>query len=160
MESFFLVDYDLLLLDEPTNHLDLESTEWLVSFLKNYKGALLVVTHDRYLIRNVGNRFWELNGGSLWDFSGPYDRYQADREIMLKSGLRTRDNLSKEIERLDSVAKRYRLGAGKFIKQAINKRKTKGQTNRTARIDRSPQMKKSEEQNSAYHNQIEPVTQF
>ncbi len=122
--KLFLVDYDLLLLDEPTNHLDLESTEWLVSFLKNYKGALLVVTHDRYLIRNVGNRFWELNGGSLWDFSGPYDRYQADREIMLKSGLRTRDNLSKEIERLDSVAKRYRLwGQEKFIKQAINKEK-------------------------------------
>lgn len=120
--KLFLVDYDLLLLDEPTNHLDLESTEWLVSFLKNYKGALLVVTHDRYLIRNVGNRFWELNGGSLWDFPGPYDRYQADREIMLKSGLRTRDNLSKEIERLDSVAKRYRLwGQEKFIKQAINK---------------------------------------
>jgi len=74
--KLFLVDYDLLLLDEPTNHLDLESTEWLVNFLKNYKGALLVVTHDRYLIRNIGNRFWELNGGSLWDFTGTYDKYQ------------------------------------------------------------------------------------
>jgi len=122
--KLFLVDYDLLLLDEPTNHLDLESTEWLVNFLKNYKGALLVVTHDRYLIRNVGNRFWELNGGSLWDFTGAYDKYQSDREIMVKSGLRTRENLLKEIERLDAVAKRYRLwGQEKFIKQAINKEK-------------------------------------
>ncbi|HDP78936.1 MAG TPA: ATP-binding cassette domain-containing protein [Mesotoga infera] len=122
--KLFLVDYDLLLLDEPTNHLDLESTEWLVNFLKNYNGALLVVTHDRYLIRNIGNRFWELNGGSLWDFAGTYDKYQSDREIMVKSGLRTRENLLKEIERLDAVAKRYRLwGQEKFIKQAINKEK-------------------------------------
>jgi len=122
--KLFLVDYDLLLLDEPTNHLDLESTEWLVNFLRNYKGALLVVTHDRYLIRNIGSRFWELNGGSLWDFTGTYDKYQLDREIMVKSGLRTRENLLKEIERLDAVAKRYRLwGQEKFIKQAINKEK-------------------------------------
>jgi len=122
--KLFLVDYDLLLLDEPTNHLDLESTEWLVNFLKNYNGALLVVTHDRYLIRNIGNRFWELNGGSLWDFTGTYDKCQSDREIMVKSGLRTRENLLKEIERLDAVAKRYRLwGQEKFIKQAINKEK-------------------------------------
>lgn len=120
--KLFLVDHDILLLDEPTNHLDLESTEWLVDFLKSYKGALLVVTHDRYLIRNVGNRFWELNGGSLWDFAGTYDKYQSDREIMVKSGLRTRENLSREIERLDAVAKRYRLwGQEKFIKQAVNK---------------------------------------
>jgi len=120
--KLFLVDHDILLLDEPTNHLDLESTEWLVDFLKSYKGALLVVTHDRYLIRNVGNRFWELNGGSLWDFAGTYEKYQSDREIMVKSGLRTRENLSREIERLDAVAKRYRLwGQEKFIKQAVNK---------------------------------------
>jgi len=120
--KLFLVDHDILLLDEPTNHLDLESTEWLVDFLKSYKGALLVVTHDRYLIRNVGNRFWELNGGSLWDFAGTYDKYQSDREIMVKSGLRTRENLSREIDRLDAVAKRYRLwGQEKFIKQAVNK---------------------------------------
>lgn len=120
--KLFLVDHDILLLDEPTNHLDLESTEWLVDFLKSYKGALLVVTHDRYLIRNVGNRFWELNGGSLWDFAGTYEKYQSDREIMVKSGLRTRENLSREIDRLDAVAKRYRLwGQEKFIKQAVNK---------------------------------------
>ncbi|WP_214078502.1 ribosomal protection-like ABC-F family protein [Mesotoga sp.] len=120
--KLFLVDHDILLLDEPTNHLDLESTEWLVDFLKSYKGALLVITHDRYLIRNVGNRFWELNGGSLWDFAGTYEKYQSDREIMVKSGLRTRENLSREIDRLDAVAKRYRLwGQEKFIKQAVNK---------------------------------------
>jgi len=122
--KLFLVDYDLLLLDEPTNHLDLESTEWLVGFLKSYQGALVVVTHDRYLIRKVGNRFWELNGGSMWDFPGDYDKYLFDREILMKSGTRARENLEKEIERLDAVAKRYRLwGQEKFIKQAINKEK-------------------------------------
>lgn len=120
--KLFLVDYDILLLDEPTNHLDLESVEWLTSFLKSYKGAVVLVTHDRYLIRSIGNRFWELNSQKLWDFRGNFERYSSEREHLLKSGVRTRENLIKERDRLLAVAKRYRnWGEDKFIKQAMSK---------------------------------------
>lgn len=120
--KLFLVDYDILLLDEPTNHLDLESVEWLTSFLKSYKGAIVLVTHDRYLIRSIGNRFWELNSQKLWDFKGNFDKYSSEREILLKSGTRTRENLIKEKEKLLAIAKRYRnWGEDKFVKQAISR---------------------------------------
>ncbi|ACR79865.1 ribosomal protection-like ABC-F family protein [Kosmotoga olearia] len=122
--KLFLVDYDLLLLDEPTNHLDLDSVEWLLSFLKSYRGAIILVSHDRYLIRNVGNRFWEINGGKVWDFSGNFDKYIVERERILKTGIRRRENLEREIKRLEAVAKRYRSwGKEKLIKQAISKEK-------------------------------------
>ena len=91
--KLFLVDYDLLLLDEPTNHLDLESIEWLTGFLESYKGALVLVTHDRYLIRRIGNRFCELNSEKLWDFRGNFETYSAERENLLMSGTRIRGTL-------------------------------------------------------------------
>lgn len=113
-----------MLLDEPTNHLDLDSVEWLLSFLKSYRGAIILVSHDRYLIRNVGNRFWEINGGKVWDFSGNFDKYIVERERILKTGIRRRENLEREIKRLEAVAKRYRSwGKEKLIKQAISKEK-------------------------------------
>lgn len=120
--KLLLVDYDLLILDEPTNHLDIESVQWLTNFIKNYQGAVILVTHDRYLLRKVGNRFWELNAGTLWDFKGDFNLYKEERELLLKSGLRQRANMEKEIDRLIAVAKRYRLwGEDKFIKQAKSK---------------------------------------
>lgn len=120
--KLLLVDYDLLILDEPTNHLDIESVQWLLNFIKNYNGAVILVTHDRYLLRKVGNRFWELNSGSLWDFKGDFELYRKEREVLLKSGLRQRANMEKEIDRLTAIAKRYRIwGEDKFIKQAKSK---------------------------------------
>jgi ATP-binding cassette subfamily F protein 3 len=120
--KLLLVDYDLLILDEPTNHLDIESVQWLLNFIKNYNGAVILVTHDRYLLRKVGNRFWELNSGSLWDFKGDFELYKKEREVLLKSGLRQRANMEKEIDRLTAIAKRYRIwGEDKFIKQAKSK---------------------------------------
>ena len=117
-----LLDYDLLMLDEPTNHLDLKSVDWLISFLNSYRGAVLLVSHDRHLIRNVGNRFWEINSGMLWDFPGSYEHYKAERELYVKSSLKRQEKLTNEIERLQAVAQRYRLWGGeKFIKQARSK---------------------------------------
>lgn len=122
--KLLLLDYDLLLLDEPTNHLDLQSVDWLMSFLKNYNGAVLLVSHDRYLVRNVGNRFWEFNGGEIWDFKGNYSKYLESREIMMKTGERTKENIEKEIKHLEEVSRRYRnWGQEKFIKQAKSKEK-------------------------------------
>lgn len=74
---------DLLLLDEPTNHLDYEAIQWLEGYLKNYRGALMMVTHDRYFLDRVANRVFELSFGKLYEYQGNYEDYllaRAERE--------------------------------------------------------------------------------
>lgn len=74
---------DLLILDEPTNHLDFEMIRWLEQFLANYKGALLLVTHDRYFLDRVISRMVELSHGQLHEYAGNYQEYvrqKAERE--------------------------------------------------------------------------------
>ncbi|MCE4955879.1 ABC-F family ATP-binding cassette domain-containing protein [Macrococcoides caseolyticum] len=70
---------DLLLLDEPTNHLDFESIHWLISFIKQYKKSVLVVTHDRYFLNEVTNRIVELRNGKLFMYKGNYNDYIAHK---------------------------------------------------------------------------------
>lgn len=64
---------DLLILDEPTNHLDFDSIDWLEDYLKNYQGALLIVTHDRYFLDHVANQIYELSFGKLYTYQGNYE---------------------------------------------------------------------------------------
>lgn len=66
---------DLLLLDEPTNHLDYEAIQWLEGYLKQYNGALIMVTHDRYFLDRVTNRIFELSFGKLYEYKGNYEAY-------------------------------------------------------------------------------------
>ncbi|MCU7556275.1 ABC-F family ATP-binding cassette domain-containing protein [Macrococcus capreoli] len=76
---------DLLLLDEPTNHLDFESIHWLISFIKQYKKSVLVVTHDRYFLNEVTNRIVELRNGKLHLYKGNYNDYighKAELEVI------------------------------------------------------------------------------
>ncbi|AYM03237.1 ABC-F family ATP-binding cassette domain-containing protein [Levilactobacillus yiduensis] len=70
---------DLLLLDEPTNHLDFDSIAWLQQYLANYKGALLVVTHDRYFLDQIANQIWELDFGKLYQYPGNYQAYVQEK---------------------------------------------------------------------------------
>ena len=71
---------DLLILDEPTNHLDLETMEWLENYLKTYRGAVLVVSHDRYFLDAVSTRIWELRGKTIKTYRGNYSAYLPQRE--------------------------------------------------------------------------------
>ena len=71
---------DILILDEPTNHLDIETMEWLESYLKTYRGAVLVVSHDRYFLDAVCTRIWELTGMTIEVFKGNYSAYLPQRE--------------------------------------------------------------------------------
>ena len=71
---------DLLILDEPTNHLDLETMDWLETYLKAYRGAVLVVSHDRYFLDAVCTRIWELRGKSIKTYRGNYSAYLPQRE--------------------------------------------------------------------------------
>ncbi|WP_125762678.1 ABC-F family ATP-binding cassette domain-containing protein [Levilactobacillus mulengensis] len=70
---------DLLLLDEPTNHLDFDSIAWLQQYLASYKGALLVVTHDRYFLDQIANQIWELDFGKLYQYPGNYQAYVQEK---------------------------------------------------------------------------------
>ncbi|HRL52349.1 MAG TPA: ABC-F family ATP-binding cassette domain-containing protein, partial [Enterococcus aquimarinus] len=70
---------DLLLLDEPTNHLDYQTIEWLEGYLKQYRGSLVMVTHDRYFLDRVSNRIFELAFGQLHEYKGNYEEYLIAR---------------------------------------------------------------------------------
>lgn len=90
---------DLLLLDEPTNHLDYEAIQWLEGYLKHYRGALLMVTHDRYFLDRVTNRIFELSFGKLHEYQGNYEAYvlqRAERERVENEQEQKRKQLYKQ----------------------------------------------------------------
>ena len=88
LASVLLSTADLLILDEPTNHLDSQMADWLEGYLKAFKGALLMITHDRYFLDSVTNRIVELDKGKLYSYQGGYEKYlelKAEREAMAVS---------------------------------------------------------------------------
>lgn len=122
--KILLSDANLLLLDEPTNHLDIESVEWLEDFLKNYSGAFIVISHDRYFLDRVTNKTFELENMKLRTYNGGYTEYMAQREIDRKTEQRNYDNTLKEIQRLEGVVEQQRRwGREKNIKTAESKMK-------------------------------------
>ncbi len=80
MGRLLLAQTNLLLLDEPTNHLDIPSVEWLESYLQEYQGAVVVISHDRYFLDKVTTRTWELKDGRLYTTNGNYSAHKAQRE--------------------------------------------------------------------------------
>jgi ATPase subunit of ABC transporter with duplicated ATPase domains len=80
LAKILLEEPDILLLDEPTNHLDLESVEWLESFLKVYKGSVLVISHDRYFLDSIANRIVELEINHAEVYLGNYSYYVSEKE--------------------------------------------------------------------------------
>lgn len=77
-------DPDVLLLDEPTNHLDVTTIEWLENFLKDFKGSIIFISHDRAFIKSMATRIVDLDRGQLASFPGNYDQYLNDKEEMLR----------------------------------------------------------------------------
>jgi ATP-binding cassette subfamily F protein uup len=89
LAQILIQEPDLLLLDEPTNHLDLDSTVWLQDFLQTYKGAVIVVTHDRYFLDQVANQIWELSFGELYQYTGNYQDYVSQKAERVQRELDT-----------------------------------------------------------------------
>ncbi|MFN7860234.1 MAG: ABC-F family ATP-binding cassette domain-containing protein, partial [Pseudanabaena sp.] len=87
--SALLSSPDVLLMDEPTNHLDALSVEWLQSYLNRYRGALLLITHDRYFLDKVTNRIIEIDRGDLYSYSGNYSYYLEKKAEAEESALST-----------------------------------------------------------------------
>ncbi|MDD6563811.1 MAG: ABC-F family ATP-binding cassette domain-containing protein [Clostridiales bacterium] len=115
---------NLLLLDEPTNHLDIASVGWLEGFLSSYKGAFIVISHDRYFLDRVTNRTFELENGKLRTYNGSYSEYVKQREIERKTEERNYQNTQHEIDRLNSIVEQQRRwNREKNIKTAESKQK-------------------------------------
>jgi len=83
-----VIDPDVLLLDEPTNHLDIDSIYWLEETLLSFQGALVLISHDRFLLQRLGNTIIELDRGHLWAYNGNYDSFLADKEKRLEEEAR------------------------------------------------------------------------
>lgn len=104
---------DVLLLDEPTNHLDIESILWLEEFLANYKGSLLLISHDRQFLDAVTNRTVEIYRGSLHDYRVPYTKFLKLREERNEQIMAAYRNQQKLIEKTEDFIERFRYKATK-----------------------------------------------
>lgn len=111
MAKLLLSESDLLLLDEPTNHLDITSVEWLENFILNFKGSVIVISHDRYFLDKVTDKTMELSHCMLHSSKGGYSRYMLLKEERLESERRRYENDIEEIKRLESmIAKQVEFG--------------------------------------------------
>lgn len=121
-------EYDLLLLDEPTNHLDLQSVEWLEGYLKNYPGAILIISHDRYFLDQLTQRTLELNGGTLESYNGNYSRYIQLKEEKTQAQLKAYEKQQKMIASTEEYIDKYRAG--------IKSKQARGRESRLSRLER------------------------
>ena len=99
---------DVLLLDEPTNHLDIESIEWLEDYLKSYKGALVLISHDRKFLDNITNRTIEIMLGHIHDYKVPYSQYLELRKERIAQQKAAYENQRRMIEKTEEFIERFR----------------------------------------------------
>ncbi len=125
LAKLLLSDCNLLLLDEPTNHLDIQSVEWLENFLFSYKGACLVISHDRYFLDKITTKTFELFENKIYSFNGNYSVYQQKRTEMFDAIQKKYENTLQEIERIEQIIKQQRQwNRERNIKTAESKQKS------------------------------------
>ncbi len=126
-----LSEPSLIILDEPTNHLDLNSIAWLENYIANYKGAVLIVAHDRYFLDKTVTKTIELDNGKCTVFNGNYSAYSEKKKLLRESMLKAYYKQQQEISRQEEVIKKLKsFNREKSIKRAESREKM------LARIDR------------------------
>lgn len=113
LAKLLLQSNDILLLDEPTNHLDIESIIWLENFLKNYSGAIVLVSHDKMFLDNVTNRTIEISLGQIYDYKKPYSEFLKLRAEIKEKQLQAQKNQEKEIQHTQKLIEKFRAKANK-----------------------------------------------
>jgi len=98
-----LKEANLLLLDEPTNHLDIEALEWLEGFLAAWRGAFIIISHDRYFLDKLATSIWELAGGRLYKYSGNYSAHLAQKEARENSLAHRQEQAKREARRIEAM---------------------------------------------------------
>ncbi len=139
---------DILLLDEPTNHLDIEAVEWLEEYLKNYKKAFVLVSHDRMFLDNTVNTVYEIEYGKTYKYNGNYSYFAKQKKILREQQRKDYLAQQKEIGRLEDLAERFRY---KATKAAMVQSKLK-------QIDRMDQVVNPEREDlKTFHADFEPL---
>ncbi|MDF1823233.1 MAG: ABC-F family ATP-binding cassette domain-containing protein [Verrucomicrobiales bacterium] len=113
MAKLLLQEPSVLLLDEPTNHLDIETVQWLEQWLRQYGGAMILISHDRSMLDNLTNRTLAFENGGVEQYSGNYSFYLREREARKEQTLRAYSNQQKEIEKAEKLINRFRAKASK-----------------------------------------------
>lgn len=109
LAKILLEEPDIMLLDEPTNHLDLSSIEWLEGFLKEYQGAVFIVSHDRYFLDSIANMIYELEFDHISVYHGNYSYYVLEKERRFLLEFKNYQNQQKKIAQMEEQIKRYRI---------------------------------------------------
>ncbi|WP_419775154.1 ABC-F family ATP-binding cassette domain-containing protein [Ignavigranum ruoffiae] len=117
-----LTDYDLLILDEPTNHLDMETLAWLENYLMSYRGALLLVSHDRYFLNKVAQQVVELRHQTLHTYAGNYDYYLKEKALRQQQEQQAYDKQQEEIAKLEDFIQKN-ITRASTTKRAQSRRK-------------------------------------
>ncbi len=136
--KLLLQEPDLLLLDEPTNHLDLAALEWLETYLLNWKGAMMVVAHDRYFLDKVVSRTIEIAFGRIEEYPGNYTKYLQLREERMERRLREYEAQQAHIAHTEEYIRRYK--AGQRSREARGRQKLLDRLERVERPQDFPEM--------------------
>lgn len=122
--KLLLTKPDILLLDEPTNHLDLNSIAWLETYLLNYPGAVLIVSHDRYFLNKVVTKVLEIESGKLMTYNGNYSDYATKKQQLRDAQIKEYLNQQQEIKHQEAVIEKLRsFNREKSIKRAESREK-------------------------------------
>ncbi|WP_239255722.1 ABC transporter ATP-binding protein [Listeria ilorinensis] len=132
LAKLLLSKQDVLILDEPTNHLDIETLRWLETYLQNYNGALLIVSHDRYFLDKVANQVYEISRHKIEHYAGNYSRFLEQKKAKLEQEWKEFDKQQTKIAKLEDFVARNIVRAS-TTKRAQSRRK---QLDRMERLDR------------------------
>ena len=141
LASLILKNPDILLLDEPTNHLDIETLEWFEEYLNNYKGTVLIVSHDRYFLDRVVNKVISLEKGNADIYSGNYSYYMKESERRLMAEFQAYKNQQRKIKAIEEAIARLKVWGTKSDNPAFFRRAEAMQK----RLDRMTKIDKPKE---------------
>jgi ATP-binding cassette, subfamily F, member 3 len=147
LAELILEEPDLLLLDEPTNHLDLEAVEWLEETLMHWRGALVVVAHDRYFLDKVATRIWEMDSGHIETYRGNYTHFHAQRAAR-------RERQLKEWE----AQQEYVGKTEEFVRRNLAGQRTKEAQGRRTRLERFLEVEAIERPREMKHIRLDLTT--
>ena len=124
LAKLLLEEPDIILLDEPTNHLDLRSIEWLESYLLNYKGAVIIVSHDRYFLDKIVSKVIDIENSTVQMYLGNYSDFSAKKQMLMDAKMKEYLNQQQEIKHQEAViSKLKQFNREKSIKRAESRQK-------------------------------------